>query len=130
MVNETNTCRKYVEPKLSDAGWQTEPHDYTEQYYFTAGRIQPRNHRKQRGKRKFADYLLLYNGNFPIAVVEAKAKYKTVDEGLEQPIEYARILDVKNVDTYRYFGNSLYTYSLKQGIEDGFLAPYLENYSH
>ena len=23
-----------------------------------------------------------------------------------------------------YFGNSLYTYSLKQGIEDGFLAPY------
>ena len=29
-----------------------------------------------------------------------------------------------NVDTYRYFGNPLYTYSLKQGIEDGFLAPY------
>ena len=63
-------------------------------------------------------------------MVEAKAKYKTADEGLEQVIEYARILDVKNVDTYRYFGNSLYTYSLKQGIEDGFLAPYLENYSH
>jgi type I restriction enzyme R subunit len=29
-----------------------------------------------------------------------------------------------NRDTYRYFGNPLYTYSLKQGIEDGFLAPY------
>jgi type I restriction enzyme R subunit len=29
-----------------------------------------------------------------------------------------------NVDTYEYFGNPLYTYSLKQGIEDGFLAPY------
>ncbi len=27
-------------------------------------------------------------------------------------------------DTYAYFGNPLYTYSLKQGIEDGFLAPY------
>ena len=59
------------------------------------GRIQPRNHRKQRGERKFADYLLLYNGNFPISVVEAKAKYKTADEGLEQAIEYVRILDVK-----------------------------------
>lgn len=94
MANETNTCRKYVEPKLSDAGWQTEPHDYTEQYYFTAGRIQPRS-RKQRGERKFTDYLLLYDGNFPIAVVEAKAKYKTADEGLEQAINYARILDVK-----------------------------------
>jgi type I restriction enzyme R subunit len=29
-----------------------------------------------------------------------------------------------NRDTYAYFGNPLYTYSLKQGIDDGFLAPY------
>jgi len=29
-----------------------------------------------------------------------------------------------NVDTYRYFGNPLYTYSLRQGISDGYLAPY------
>lgn len=27
-------------------------------------------------------------------------------------------------DTYGYFGNPVYTYSLAQGIEDGFLAPY------
>ncbi|MGH8003891.1 MAG: EcoAI/FtnUII family type I restriction enzme subunit R, partial [Limisphaerales bacterium] len=30
----------------------------------------------------------------------------------------------ENKDTYRYFGNPVYTYSLRQGIEDGFLAPY------
>ena len=29
-----------------------------------------------------------------------------------------------NRDTYDYFGNPIYTYSLKQGIDDGFLAPY------
>jgi type I restriction enzyme R subunit len=29
-----------------------------------------------------------------------------------------------NVDTYRYFGGPAYLYSLKQGIDDGFLAPY------
>ena len=29
-----------------------------------------------------------------------------------------------NVDTYAYFGAPLYTYSLRQGIDDGFLAPY------
>ena len=29
-----------------------------------------------------------------------------------------------NRDTYAYFGNPVYTYSLRQGIEDGFLAPY------
>ncbi len=29
-----------------------------------------------------------------------------------------------NIDTYKYFGNPVYTYSLKQGIEDGFLTPF------
>ena len=29
--------------------------------------------------------------------------------------------DVSNID---YFGEPVYTYSLKQGVEDGFLAPY------
>ncbi len=33
-------------------------------------------------------------------------------------------LRTDNVDTYRYFGAPLYEYSLAQGIEDGFLAPY------
>ncbi|WP_169266277.1 MULTISPECIES: hypothetical protein [Brasilonema] len=46
MSNEANTCRKYVEPKLEDAGWETQP------------------------------------------------------------------LRDDNVDTYRYFGNPLYTYAV------------------
>jgi type I restriction enzyme R subunit len=29
-----------------------------------------------------------------------------------------------NRDTYCYFGNAIYEYSLRQGIDDGFLAPY------
>ncbi|MFD0740393.1 EcoAI/FtnUII family type I restriction enzme subunit R [Lysobacter koreensis] len=29
-----------------------------------------------------------------------------------------------NVDTYAYFGEPLYTYSLKEGINDGFLTPF------
>jgi type I restriction enzyme R subunit len=33
-------------------------------------------------------------------------------------------LRVETRDTYRYFGNPIYEYSLRQGIEDGFLAPY------
>lgn len=31
---------------------------------------------------------------------------------------------VDNANTYAYFGDSVYTYSLKQGIEDGFLVPF------
>lgn len=33
-------------------------------------------------------------------------------------------LRADNKDTYRYFGNPIYTYSLRDGIDDGFLAPY------
>lgn len=29
-----------------------------------------------------------------------------------------------NIDTYRYFGEPVYTYSLKEGINDGFLTPF------
>ena len=29
-----------------------------------------------------------------------------------------------NIDTYEYFGEPVYEYSLRQGIEDGYLAPY------
>ena len=30
----------------------------------------------------------------------------------------------ENVDTYKYFGNPVYIYSLKEGIHDGFLTPF------
>src|SRR3989344_211979 len=29
-----------------------------------------------------------------------------------------------NIDTYRYFGDPVYTYSLKEGVNDGFLTPF------
>ncbi|MGC4441352.1 DEAD/DEAH box helicase family protein, partial [Streptococcus suis] len=32
--------------------------------------------------------------------------------------------ETKEVSNMEYFGEPIYTYSLKQGIEDGFLAPY------
>ncbi|MDQ5769963.1 EcoAI/FtnUII family type I restriction enzme subunit R [Thiothrix subterranea] len=43
-----------------------------------------------------------------------------------------------NVDTYKYFGEAVYTYSLKEGINDGFLTPFrikrivstLDEYTH
>ena len=32
--------------------------------------------------------------------------------------------ETKDVSNIEYFGDPIYTYSLKQGIDDGFLAPY------
>ncbi|MDY7014954.1 MAG: hypothetical protein SVX43_15435 [Cyanobacteriota bacterium] len=80
MSNEANSCRKYVEPKLEEAGWGKD--DYTEQYYFTDGEIQANSRRKKRKRRNFVDYLLLYEREFSLTIVEAKRKHKTPDEGL------------------------------------------------
>ena len=38
-LNEADTCRRYVVPKLQAAGWETEPHRINEQVTFTGGRI-------------------------------------------------------------------------------------------
>lgn len=39
MITEADTCRKYVLPKLIQAGWENPPHSITEQKTFTDGRI-------------------------------------------------------------------------------------------
>jgi len=93
--NEADTCRKYVLPGLVDAGWDNEPHSFTEQRTFTDGRIIIVGNKIRRGKQKRADYLLRYTKDFPIAVVEAKASYKTAGAGLQQAKEYAEILGLK-----------------------------------
>lgn len=120
MSNEANTCRKYVEPKLKQAGWKTKPHDYIEQYYFTDGKIRPKNQRQRREKRKFADYLLLYNDDFPLAVVEAKRQGKTPDEGLAQAKNYAQILGVKFA--YSTNGNGIVEYDFTTGLQSEVMA--------
>jgi len=74
-LTEADTCRKYVLPKLVAAGWDAEPHSFTEQRTFTDGRIIVSGGKIRRGKQKRADYLLRYTRDFLIAVVEAKASY-------------------------------------------------------
>jgi type I restriction enzyme R subunit len=38
-MNEADTCRRLIVPKLQTAGWETEPHRINEQVTFTDGRI-------------------------------------------------------------------------------------------
>lgn len=45
-------------------------------------------------------------------------------EGAVQLGLTATPVDRSDAKTYEYFGNPVYTYSLKEGIEDGYLAPY------
>lgn len=92
-LNEADTCRTYVLPKLYGAGW--EDTQISEQKSFTDGRIVIAGTRPTRRPQKRADYLLRYRRDFPIAVVEAKAVYRTPGDGLQQAKEYAQILGLK-----------------------------------
>ena len=95
MITEADTCRKYVLPKLIEAGWDNDPHSFTEQKTFTDGRIVVTGKKIKRQKQKRADYLLRYTRDFMIAVIEAKAAYKLPGDGLQQAKEYAEILGLK-----------------------------------
>lgn len=95
MSNEADTCRKYVLPKLVEAGWDNEPHRINEQVTFTDGRIMLAGNKVRRRPQKRADYLLRYTRDYLIAVVEAKPDYLTAGDGLQQAKEYAEILGIK-----------------------------------
>jgi len=122
MITEADTCRKYVLPRLYEAGWTDD--QISEQKYFTDGRIVPvgQGHVRKVGKR--VDYLLRYHPDFPIAVVEAKAAYKKPGDGLQQAMEYAQILGLKFA--YATNGRGIEEYGLITGRQtslDAFPSP-------
>src|SRR5207248_1868238 len=95
MLNEADTCRKYVVSALQSAGWDTEPHSIAEQRTITDGRIVPAGKGFIRKPPKRVDYLLRYTRDFALAVVEAKAAYKSASDGVQQAKQYAEMLGLK-----------------------------------
>ena len=75
----------------------------------------PTAKRIRRGKQKRADYRLRYTRDFPIAVVEAKASYKTAGDGLQQAKDYAEILDLKFA--YATNGKEIIEFDFLTGME-------------
>jgi type I restriction enzyme R subunit len=68
----------------------------------------------RRRQRKFADYLLCYTRDFPLAVVEAKRKYKHAQDGLQQAKDYAELLGLKFA--YSTNGQSIYEFDYTTGL--------------
>jgi len=121
-LTEADICRKYVLPKLYAAGWNDD--QISEQKYFTDGRIVVvgKKHIRKAGKK--ADYLLRYKRDFPIAVVEAKADYKTAGTGLQQAMNYAEILKLKFAYSTNGHGIVEHNYLTgKQRMIDDFPSP-------
>lgn len=123
-MNEADTCRTYVVPRLQAAGWEHDPHSISEQRYFTDGRIVVAGTRTARRKQKKADYLLRYTRDKALAVVEAKAEYKAPGEGLGQAKGYAEVLGLKFA--YSTNGTGIVEFDFLAGTEttlDAFPSP-------
>ena len=92
-LSERDICSKYITPALQAVGWDLQT-QIREELTFTAGRIMVQGRKIRRGKARRADYVLYYKPNMPIAVIEAKDNKHSVGAGIQQALDYARMLDV------------------------------------
>ncbi len=92
-LSERDICTKFITPALEKADWNKQT-QFLEEVYFTDGKIYVRGKLTKRGKAKKADYILYYKPNIPIAVIEAKDNNHSVRAGIQQALDYARILDL------------------------------------
>lgn len=92
-LSEADIKEKFITPAVTKGGWD----EYTQlgrEIFFTDGRIYVKGKITARGKRKFADYILYYKPNVPIAIIEAKDNNHSVKAGIQQALGYANTLDI------------------------------------
>lgn len=87
-MNEEKTKFDLIGPAILNAGWEKSKIQL--EYPLTNEKF------KEVGQKVVnyrADYVLLAETNIPLAVVEAKALNKSAEDGLEQAITYAKMID-------------------------------------
>jgi len=97
-LSESDICDQFITPAIVNAGWDS-TNQIRREYSFTAGRVTVRGQTAKRGPRKRADYLLSYQPNLPLAVVEAKGPNQPIGGGMQQALAYAESLQVPFVFT-------------------------------
>ncbi|MDZ7662999.1 EcoAI/FtnUII family type I restriction enzme subunit R [Thiohalophilus sp.] len=90
-LSERDICSKCITPALFKAGWDADT-QIREEVALTDGKILVRGQKHKRGERKFADYILFYKPNIPIAVIEAKDNHHSIGDGMQQALHYSDML--------------------------------------
>jgi type I restriction enzyme R subunit len=120
-LSERDICTKFVVPALQSAGWDIQ-NQVREEYFFTAGQVLVKGKTVKRGKRKFADFLLSFKPNMPLALIEAKDNNHSVGSGMQQGLDYARTLDIPfvfstNGDRFLFHDRLMTSGSIEQVLE-------------
>lgn len=92
-LTEEDVKFRFVDPAIESKGWKKR--QISKEYYFTDGQIIVTGKKVRRANGKKADYILTSRrGEIPLAVIEAKDLSHSVGLGMQQAIEYAKILDI------------------------------------
>ena len=94
-LSEEDVKFRYINDAITSKGWTKDSIFMEQQVKFPDGKISLHGNIVHREPPKFADYVLYVNKATPIAIVEAKDAKHTVSYGLQQAMEYAKMLDVK-----------------------------------
>ena len=113
-MTEEDIKLNFITPALVDKGWQDKITMETA-VRFTDGKINLRGNIVTRKNPKKADYILYASANNPIAIVEAKDNNHKIADGIQQAMEYARMMDIPFA--YSSNGDGFYEHDFLTGQE-------------
>jgi type I restriction enzyme R subunit len=92
-LSETDIISKFIMPAVKDAGWD-DMYQIRQEVKLRDGKVVVRGNMGVRKTVKSADIVLYHKPSMPLAVIEAKANKHEVGKGIQQGLDYARLLDV------------------------------------
>ncbi|WP_413723483.1 EcoAI/FtnUII family type I restriction enzme subunit R [Sodalis sp. RH24] len=92
-LTETDIITKFILPAIKEAGWDVMS-QIRQEVKLRDGKVVVRGKLAARLTVKSADIVLYHKPGLPLAVVEAKANKHEVGKGMQQGLDYARLLDV------------------------------------
>ncbi|HCQ6996902.1 TPA: DEAD/DEAH box helicase family protein [Escherichia coli] len=92
-LTEADIITKCVMPAILNAGWDNKT-QIRQEVKLRDGKVIVRGKVAARRTVKSADIVLYHKPGIPLAVIEAKANKHEIGKGMQQGIEYARLLDV------------------------------------
>ena len=92
-LTETDIITKFILPALANSGWNNMT-QIRQEVKLRDGKVIVRGQIGMRQTVKSADIVLSHKPGMPLAVIEAKANKHEMGKGMQQGLEYAKLLDV------------------------------------
>jgi len=92
-LSETDIITKFIMPSVLKSGWDVMT-QIRQEVKLRDGKVIVRGQVGMRKTVKSADIVLYHKPNMPLAVIEAKANKHDIAKGMQQGLDYARLLEV------------------------------------